>query len=372
MRRALFGLLFAALILIAFTLPCYAAEEIEIGYGEFVDELPNTLVDRLPSGDWGSDPSSDATSLVSWEHVSAEISEILGLGLGASLRILAVLMGLILISAAARSLCASFGGRSAALLELCTAGAVCAAAISLQYEILLGAADYLADLTLLMNAMLPVTVSLYAAGGNVATAGVSAGAFGIFLNLSENILATTVVPFSGICLAFALVGSMSGGLDLRSISGTFKRIYSTALSFIMMLFSAVMAAQTILASASDSISLRATKFVAGSVIPVLGGSVSESVKTLAAGIGALRKSVGICGIALIALLFLPVLVSLLLTRAVNGIAASFANMLGCDREGALLAELSSVYGYICGVLAVCSITFIFTLIMLINTGVAIQ
>lgn len=372
MRRTFFGLLFAALLLTASAIPCKAAEEIEIGYGELVESLPDDLADRLPSEDWGSDAASDAASLVSFDYIASEISEILGLGIKSALRILATLMGLVLISSAARSLCTSFGGRSTALLELCTAGAVCAAAISLQYEILLGAADYLADLSHLMNAMLPVSVSLYAAGGNVATAGVSAGAFGVFLNVCENILATTVIPFSGVCLAFALVGAMSDGIDLRGPVSVFKKTYSTVLSFIMMLFSAVMAAQTVLASAGDSISLRATKFVAGSVIPVLGGSVSESIRTLAAGVGVLRKSVGISGIALIALLFLPVLVSLLLTRAVNGIAAAFAGMLGCDRESALLTELSSVYGYICGVLSVCSLTFVFTLIMLINTGVAMQ
>jgi stage III sporulation protein AE len=350
------------------------AEQVDISeeYNAFIDALPDELNDRVSGDKLGESLQNDAALLTDWDYILGELSEITGLGIRSALKTLAVLVGLILISATLRSLFDAVGGRVPQILLLCTGGAVCAAAISIQYGAICNAADYLSDLSLLMNAIMPPTVSLYAMGGNVATAGVSAGAFGIFLNICENFLAKTVIPFSGVCLAFSLIGTVSGSLDLRGISGTVKKTYTTVLSFLMMLFSTVLAAQTALASAADSVSLRATKFVAGSVIPILGGSVGESIKTLATGISVLRKSLGVTGIMLIFLLFMPVLISLLLTRAANGIAASFATMLGCEREGEVLRELASMYGYICGTMAMCSVTFIFTLALLISSGVAAQ
>ena len=360
-----------AAVLALFCIPCAADELIDEEYGRFTDALPDSLASRLPDG-VGEDVSSDAAALTDWSYISDYLASVLDPGFRKAMRILASLMGLILISSAISSLCTSLGGGVSHILSVCSGAAVCAAAVSLQYDVLLGVATYLADLSALMNAMLPLTVSLYALGGNVAAAGVSGSAFGVFLNVCENLLGTTVIPFAGACIAFALLSSVPSGLDMRGVIGAVKKTYATALSFVMMLFSVLLGAQSALAAASDSVSLRAAKFVAGSVIPVLGGSVGESVRVLASGMGVLRKSMGVFGIMLIVLLFLPVLVSLLLMRASNGIAASFAGLLGCDREKAVLSELSSVYGYVIGVVAMCSVSFIFALTLLVGTGVAGQ
>ena len=361
----------AAVLSVLFCLPCGATELIDGEYGRFTDALPDSLTSRLPDG-VGEDPSSDAAALTEWSYISDYLVSVLDPGVRRALQILASLMGLILISSAISSLCSSFDGHGSRLLSVCSGAAVCAAAVSVQYDILLGVATYLSDLSSLMNAMLPLTVSLYALGGNVAAAGVSGSAFGVFLNVCENLLGSTVIPFAGVCIAFALLSSMPSGVDMRGIIGAVKKTYATVLSFIMMLFSVLLGAQSALAAASDSVSVRAAKFVAGSVIPVLGGSVGESVRVLATGIGVLRKSTGVFGIMLIVLLFLPVLISLLLARAVNGIAASFAGLLGCDREKAVLSELSSVFGYISGVMAMCSVSFIFALTLLVSAGVVGQ
>ena len=85
----------------------------------------------------------------------------------------------------------------------------------------------------------------------------------------------------------------------------------------------------------------------------------------------LRTTVGVAGILCIVLLLLPVLVNILVTRLALILAGSAAELIGCDGEAKLLAELVSVYGYMLAVAAMCAVMFIFALTILVRTAVAV-
>ena len=370
-RTALF--FFAALLFLsAFGFHTFAdsspEKELTEDYGKLFGTLPESIGERLPDGATGEDPLTDAEAMTDWRYIFSVISDAVGIELSRALPMLCSLCGLLIVSSVLECMRSALSPRFGDILSACCSCAVCTAAVALQYDTLVCAAKYIGDLCKLANLLLPLTVSLYAVGGNISAASVSGGAFGIFLSICENLLSKTVVPFSGICLAFAVSGCISSHIDLRPLAATVKKTYTTALGFLMTLFCTVTAAQNAIAAGSDSLGLRAAKFVAGSAIPVVGGSVSESMRTLAASIGMLRKSIGVCGIVMIFLLFLPTLISLLLIRAANSLAASFGAILGCSKESALLSELSSVYGYICAVLCMCSLMLIFILTLLVGAA----
>ena len=104
----------------------------------------------------------------------------------------------------------------------------------------------------------------------------------VFLSLCENLLGKTLLPFVGCCLC--LIAAATSGVELSGLLSLIKRWYTTALCFLMSILCAILAGQSAIAAGQDSISLRAAKFVAGSSIPVIGGSVGESRKTLAASV----------------------------------------------------------------------------------------
>jgi hypothetical protein len=64
--------------------------------------------------------------------------------------------------------------------------------------------------------------------------------------------------------------------------------------------------------------------------------------------------VGICGVLLLLLTLLPTLVELLLYRLAWQIAASLADILGCESERRLLDEFASLLGYLIAAVAICS------------------
>ncbi len=357
------------MVLLTVLCPGVAADEVFDGqYADFFERLPSDIFDRLPENDYGNDAASDAEALTSWHFWVELLGVLVGDGLRSAVPMLCGILGLLLIASLLRAVSASLEEKTAGLLELGSGCALAAATVLLQLGVLRGVVSYLSDLTLLVNGMTPIVLTLYASGGNVASAGVSAGALTLFLNVCENLLKSSILPFAGCCLCLSAAQACGAGLGFSGLVGLIKKSYTTALTFLMTLFCFLLGAQNIIAAGSDSLGLRAAKFVAGSSIPLVGGSVGESLKTLSTGISMLRRAFGVTGIVLIALLTLPTLLSLLLTRTVMNIGAAAADMLGVSREKQFLNELSGLYGCIAAVVTACSLMFVFVLILFANSA----
>jgi stage III sporulation protein AE len=160
-------------------------------------------------------------------------------------------------------------------------------------------------------------------------------------------------------------------LRLGTLIGTLKKNYTTLLTFLMMLLLAMLGAQTTLGARSDTLAMKSVKFAAGNMIPVVGGSVSELLRTVSSCVGYLRGGVGICGILILVLLLLPTLVELLLLRLTWQIGASLADLLGCDHEKRLLEEFSSLCGYLIAAVAICSAVPLLSFTLLLRCASAI-
>ena len=149
--------------------------------------------------------------------------------------------------------------------------------------------------------------------------------------------------------------SASGlGPGIRSLLATFKKHYATLLAFLMMLLLAMLATQSALSASADTLAMRGIRFATGNLIPIVGGSVSELLRTVSAGIQYLRTTLGISAILLLLFLLLPTLIQLFLYRSVWQISAGFAELLGCDREKILLDEIASLSGYLIAAVSICS------------------
>ncbi len=364
--------LLATLILLAFFCPRASADEVFDGqYSDFFEGLPHDVSESLPDNDYGNDAAADAEILTSWHFWIEILGALVGDGLRSAVPMLCGILGLLLIAALLKTVSSSLEEKTAGLLELGSGCALATATVFLQLGILRGVVSYLSDLTLLVNGMTPVVLTLYASGGNVASAGVSAGALTLFLNVCENLLKRSILPFAGCCMCLSSAQACGAGLGFSGLISLIKKSYTTALTFLMTLFCFLLGAQNIIAAGSDSLGLRAAKFVVGSSIPVVGGSVGESMKTLSAGISMLRRAFGMTGVVLIALLTLPTLLTLLLTRTVMSVGAAAADMLGTQREKQFLNELSGLYGCLAAVVTACSLMFVFVLILLANSVTAL-
>lgn len=249
-------------------------------------------------------------------------------------------------------------------------GAVASALIGVQFSQLAGVSKYFERISSLMGAMIPVGSSVLAMGGNLSTAATSSATLSVFLGVCETLCAKTIVPVVCVSTALALCNTLNSELGLRGFASAIRKTYTFILGAVMTLLVASLSSQTALSSAADSAGARAARLISTTAIPIVGGSVGDTLRTVASGVSYLKTVVGVGGIVFVLMLVFPVLVSLILTRVVFLLTSGVADMLGCETEGKLLSELGSVWGTMIAVVAMCAVMFILALVIFVRITVA--
>ncbi|MBO5938185.1 MAG: hypothetical protein J6Q82_01625 [Clostridia bacterium] len=376
MTRRFAGTFFAIfLAAVCFFLPISAEESLPEGFSELSEMAPaddrGLLEDGFFSGDLemtgrAVEQMMSPTRLFSLVRTLTERSAIDAIGL------LATLCGLLLVAAVLTALSRTFASSAlSGAVRFGTTVAIFAAILSYQYRALIEVQACLARLSALMGAMIPIAGSVWAMGGNVGTASAGTGVLYAFLTLTEHGLAKSVIPVCSFGMASALCSAISPEPILRGISSAIKKIYTFSLGLVMTLLLFSLSTTTALSSAADGMAARTAKLVSATVIPTVGGSVGETLRTVAASVQYLKGVVGYGGILLVLLLTLPVVLSLIATRLVFLLAGGVAEMLGCDSEAKLLSELGGIFGCMLAVAAMSGVMFILALTIFVKSTVAI-
>jgi len=331
-------------------------------YGEFIDSLPNGVTDSLPDSAFSSDSTEilgAAEQLGSVSYLLGTLLESFGGAIGELLPTLALLCGIVVLSAVCHLFASNLGGLSATVTFAARLTSFCAIAAS-AVSSLSRLRDYFDSLFSAVASFLPLTTVLYASGGNLTAAASGTITLNAILSVCQLVFTKTVIPVFCVCLSMSLLSVFDGvgGFAAQSISATVKKWYTTALAFVMMILTTALAAQTILSAKADNAAMKGMKFAASSFIPISGGAVSSTLGTLAASVELMRGAVGVIGVAVVLLLLIPIIVELALLRAVFALAAFLAGMLGCSGEHKLLNEIGNLYGYLEGVAVLSSVVFI--------------
>ena len=331
-------------------------------YGDFIGSLPDEVVDSLPDptlSDKLDDVVGAAGELSGVSYLLSALLDSFGGALGELLPTLALLFGIVILSAVCHLFASNLGGLSAVVSFAARLSSFCAIAAS-AISSLSRLRDYFDSLFSAVASFLPLGAVLYASGGNLTAAASGTLTLNAILSVCQLIFTKTVIPVFSVCLSLSLLSVFDGvgGFAFQSISASIKKWYTTALAFVMMILTTALAAQTILSAKADNAAMKGMKFAASSFIPVSGGAVSSTLGTLAASVELMRGAVGVIGVAVILLLLIPIIVELALLRAIFALAAFLAGMLGCSGENKLLSDIGGLYGYLEGVAVLSSVVFI--------------
>jgi stage III sporulation protein AE len=368
-------LVYRAVLFSLFAVHTAAEDTMPPDYDNFLGAVPDDVAELLPDGFLSGEADKVASAVGEAAGVDSlidmAISALSG-GMGSALSLfasLAVLLALCaLVGASGESLSGSLSGGASFVSSL----AVAASVVGLQYGRFEAVGAYFANLRTIMTSLVPVMSMLYLSGGNVSSAAVTNTTFVLCLDLIGILVTGLLMPAATVCLALAMADSLQIGKapSLSGVADMIKKVITFVFGLASTLFAASMGVQSVLAASSDSVGARAVKYVAGNMIPVLGSTVADSLRTVAASTKLLRSTVGVAGIVVLGALLLPTLVSLWLTRLSLFAAAAVGDMLGCSREVVLLRQVASIYGYLLGAAAMTALLFVFALTVFAVTSSA--
>lgn len=373
--RILLFTAFSLCFLILFSPQVFGAELPE-GFSQLTDLLPKDTREELPSEGVFEDSEGAAAALLEFlegRRLLSTLSQMVKDELFSSVKLFASICGLLLISSVVSALCRSFlSDALSGAFNFCSVTVIFASVIHMQREHILAAEQFFERLGVLMNAMVPVTGTVWAMGGNLTTASVGTTQLYFLVSICEGLCAKSIVPVCCVLTALAICNTLCPEMGLKGLMGAFKKIYSFLLGGIMTLLVASLSAQTALTAAADSTAAKAARLVSANIIPVVGGSVGETLRTVATGVRYLKSVVGVWGIVFIALLVLPVLLSLIFTRLAFLLSSGVADMLGCETEEKLLTEIGGIYALMVAVVSMSAVMFIFALTIFSKTVVAVM
>ena len=341
-------------------------------YGDFLSEIPSDIAELLPDGLFESDLDSvygASGEMTDFSYLLGALLEAVGLCMSDCIRLLILLLAIVFIGSIFNGTGDMLGASKSSLtfcVKLVMFSAIAGSAVGIVGEV----TEYFNRLNVLTAATAPVMGVLYALGGNLTSAVISGEMMSIFLSVCQYVNSSTVVPVFSLLLAFALMSAVSGGLRLSVISDTVKRWYVSFLGIIMTVLSIAMGLQSALASKADGVTMKGLKYMISTSIPVVGGAISGSMSSLAAGVGLMRTTFGVTVTVILILMLLPLLVKLILYKHTFELAATVAELMGGGGEGKLLRDISGMYGFLLAAASISSVVLILAVTLLSNTAAA--
>ena len=209
-----------------------------------------------------------------------------------------------------------------------------------------------------MVLFIPVFAAILIRAGKPLTAsGTGALVFGFsqfMVYLSRQLL----VPFTAMFLALSFCSTMSAGIKLDGMVASFKKITTWVLGLSATVFSALLSITGVINGAGDSLAQRTTRFFIGNMVPVIGGTLSESLATLQTCFGMLKTAGGVLGIGVVLVLGLPVLTELLLWRLSAALLTALSEWLETGELTRLLRAVGDTIGLLLAITVCCLAVFV--------------
>lgn len=214
---------------------------------------------------------------------------------------------------------------------------------------------------LLLPAM---TAAMAAQGGAAASASLYIGT-AMFDTLLGSLIAKILTPMVYLFLAVGIAASAMEDETLKKMQDLIRGLVGWCLKTILIVFTAYMGITGVVSGTTDAVALKATKLTMSTVVPVVGGILSDASEAVLVGVGAMKNAAGIYGILAAAAIFLEPFLQIAshyLALKLTGAVCSVIDPKGMDK---LVDTFSSAMGLILAMTsASCLLLFISTVCFL--------
>ena len=188
-----------------------------------------------------------------------------------------------------------------------------------------------------------MTTAMAAQGGITASAALYTGT-AIFDSVLSSLIAKLLVPMVYLFLALAVANSAVGEELLKKMRDFIKAAVSWCLKTILTVFTTYMGITGVVSGTTDAAALKATKVTISSVVPVVGGILSDASEAVLVSAGLMKNAAGIYGIlAVLAVFVVPFLrigVQYLMLKAM----AALCGIFGSKSMTGLIEDFSGAMG----------------------------
>ncbi len=179
-----------------------------------------------------------------------------------------------------------------------------------------------------------------------------------------------VIPAASAVILINFISKLAPGLSFSGTAVLIKNILKWAMGITLAVFSIFITVQSTAASLFDGIFFKATKYLVGSSVPIVGNFLSSGVDMIVAAGSVIRSSVGIVGIILLVAEVAPPIIMLIAFSLILKLMAAIVQPLGENTLCSLFSDLASDIEYIMA--GVCVVAFLYALIVMLIISSAVN
>ena len=231
------------------------------------------------------------------------------------------------------------------------------------------AADALRQICDYGKLLCPVlTTALAAQGGLTTSAALYTGTI-VFITLLSILVSQWLIPLVYIFLLFSMAGSAIGEGFFRNLADGVKHLLTWLLKTLLIVFTTYMSVTGVVSGTTDAAALKTAKVTLSSVVPVVGGILSDASESVLVSMGILKNTAGIYGILAVLALFMGPFVKVGVQYLLLKGSAALCSLFGDKRISSLIGDFSTAMGLLVAMVAAgCVLILISTVCYLKGIG----
>jgi stage III sporulation protein AE len=227
------------------------------------------------------------------------------------------------------------------------------------------ATDAINSMIHFMIALLPLLLALLASIGSIASSALFHPLIIFLVNTSGILVNQFVLPLLFFSAVLGMVSTLSDQYKVSKLADFFRNIAVGLLGIFMTVFLGVISVQGASTAATDGLTIRTAKFIAGNFIPVVGKMFTDATDTVMSASILLKNTVGVTGLGILFMICVFPLLKVLSLGIIFNLSAAILQPLG----GGPIIECLSIIGkavmYVFAALALVSLMFFLAVTLMV-------
>ena len=216
--------------------------------------------------------------------------------------------------------------------------------------------------------LLPAVAAAAAAAGSPGGAAARHLATMLFSDVLITVITSLLLPLLYLYMAACVGHAALGNEGLKRVSSAIKWAVTVALCAILLIFVGYLTVSGAVAGTADAAAVKAAKFAMSSVVPVVGGILSDAAETVLAGAGILKNVVGVFGM----LVVLGICLVPFLQLGIHYLAYKFTAALSAAGSGGrvagLIDQIGGAFGLVLGMTGSCALLLLISMVSAVTAA----
>lgn len=222
------------------------------------------------------------------------------------------------------------------------------------------------SMTSFMNKFTPVIIMILFACNKAASAIAFEPILSAAVLVISSIIEKCIIPL----IAFTAVLSVAGNTAERNgIQGFVKIIRSMTkwiMALVLTVFTGINTIYGFTASSLDAVGAKTIKFAVGSLVPVVGSFLSDTLDTVAASASVMKNAIGVSGVVVVAVLCITPVIKIGIMQIILKLISAVTEPIADSRISKMLWEVSEAITSVFGVVVLTAVMFLINICIILR------